>query len=72
MNPAEVVVHVMERNGLLQILKLFAECVREPFVGLLRRIGVMSESIKFHGDVETVQPPAKQPSSTPNTGASPH
>ena len=30
MNPAEVVVHVMERNGVLQILQFLAECVGEP------------------------------------------
>ena len=29
MNPAEIVVHVMERHRVLQILKLFAECISE-------------------------------------------
>ena len=26
-NPAKIVVHIMERNGVFQILKLLAECV---------------------------------------------
>ena len=30
MNPAEVVMHVMERDRVLQILYLFAECVGQP------------------------------------------
>jgi hypothetical protein len=30
MNPAEIVMHVMERDRVLQILQLFAESVRQP------------------------------------------
>jgi hypothetical protein len=30
MNPAEIVVHIMERNRVLQVLQFLAKCVRQP------------------------------------------